>query len=333
MEKNAFHEEAGKIDVPKEDVMKAIQTGIRKGAACSWRAKRKKRIKVFSISAAAIIALFSSGFIFPVVSHVMADIPFLAKLYEHDQVATSLESQRLITKLDEKASYGGVDVTVTDAYYDGAMIGVTFDVKGDMGDSKEMYAFYEIFHADPHIQETKELVKLLPIDGGYKGHIQLSYPRGGLPVETTLPLKFLEIGKIGARWKEAEGKWNFDVPLKQLPHETILLGEESRMDGYKVKLEKRIDGKSSSALEYSISYPAAGKHDSVRLELFNDKGKQLIGGTSDSKIGKKTENGMVLERRRLTIPWSLEGNFIKIQPILYKGENGKVDFEPIVVHL
>ncbi len=321
MEKKMFHDSIEKIEVPKDDVVKVIQAGVRKGS--QMKSKRKPRLKVLGISAAAAAVLFvTSGFFFPTMSNVLADIPFLAKLYEHDKVAMNLSSQQLITELNEKASFAGIDVTVTDAYYDGAMIGVTFDVKGDVkGNKEEVYAFYEIFDRDPIIEETMELVKLLRTDDGFKGHIQLSYPRTELPAETTLPLNFLGIGEIDDSWKDEQGKWNFDVPIKQLPFETVELEQESALDGYKITFEKLITGKSSTAIEYTITYPEGDER--LVLNLFDDKGEQIIGGTSDAKLEGKIENGEVVESRRVTIPMVPASDYIEVTSSLRSGEKFK----------
>jgi hypothetical protein len=318
MEKKMFHESIDRIEVPEEDVVNAIQAGVRKGSKI--KSKQKSRFKVLGASvAAAAVLLVSSGFIVPSVGNVMADIPFLSKLYEHDKVAENLASQQLISELNEKASFGGIDVTVTEAYYDGAMVGVTFDVKGDVkGDKEEMYAFYEIFNRDPNIEETMELVKLLPVEGGYKGHIQLSYHKAELPTVTTLPFNIIGIGETNDNWKNEQGKWNFDLPLKQLPFETVDLRLASELGNHKVSFGKLIIGKSSTAIEYTISYPEARQR--IMLDLFDDKGKQIIGGTSDAKLERNIEDGTVTEKRRITIPMVPDSDFIEVQPSIDSGE-------------
>ncbi|WLR55201.1 DUF4179 domain-containing protein [Mesobacillus subterraneus] len=318
MKKKMFHESVDQLEVPEDEVLKAIKAGVSKGN--KMKAKQKPRFKVIGASVAAAAVLFvASGFMVPTVGNVMADIPFLAKLYEHDKVAENLATQQLITELNEKAVSDGIDVSVIDAYYDGAIIGVTFDVKGEVkGDEDEMYAFYEIFDRDPNIEETMELVKLLPIEGGYKGHIQLSYPRAELPAETTLPFNIIGIGEINDNWKDEQGKWNFDVPIKQLPFETAPLGKVSEHGDYKITFEKLITGNSSIAIEYTLSYPEDGER--VMLNLFDDKGKQMIGGTSDAKLERKVEDGTVLEKRRITLPMVPESDFIEVQPSMDSGE-------------
>ncbi|MBS8265440.1 DUF4179 domain-containing protein [Mesobacillus boroniphilus] len=321
MEKKMFHESIDQIEVPGDDVLNAIQAGVRKGS--KMRAKQKSRFKVLGASVAAAAVLFvASGFMVPSVGNVMADIPFLAKLYEHDKVAGNLASQQLITELNEKATFDGIDVRVTNAYYDGAIIGVTFDVKGEVkGDEDEIYAFYEIFDRDPNIEETMELVKLMPAEGGYKGHIQLSYPRAELPAETTLPFNIIGIGEIKDSWKDEQGKWNFDVPVSQLPFETAELGQVSEYGDYRITFEKLITGNSSTAIEYTMSYPEAVQR--VMLDLFDDKGEQIIGGTSDAKIEKKIKNGTVTEKRRKTIPMVPDSDYIEIRPTMESGEKLK----------
>lgn len=317
MEKKIFLESVDQIQVPEEDVMNAIKAGVRKGSR--MKPKRRPLIKTAAVSAAAAALFISSGFLFPSVASVMAEIPFLAKLYEHDKVAENLASQQLITELNEKAAFGGIEVTVTEAYYDGAMIGITFDVKGEVsGDQDEVYAFYEIFNRDPNIQETMELVKLVPDGDGYKGHIQLSYPRPELSAETTLPFTIIGIGEIEDSWKDEQGKWNFDVPISQLPFETVALDQATELGQHKIAFEKLIKGTSSTAIEYTLSYPEGSQK--VRFELFDGNGEQIIGGTSDAKLDKKIEHGTVTEKRRITIPLVPSLDFIEVRPELESGK-------------
>ncbi|MCM3574939.1 DUF4179 domain-containing protein [Mesobacillus subterraneus] len=326
MEKKTFLESVDQIEVPREDVANAIKAGVKKGS--KMKPKRRPLLKVAAVSAAAAVLFITSGFLFPSMASVMAEIPFLAKLYEHDKVAGNLASQELITELNEKAAFDGIDVTVTDAYYDGAMIGVTFDVKGDIkGDEDEIYAFYEIFDRDQNIEETMELVKLLPVEGGYKGHVQLSYPIAGLPADTTLPFNIIGIGEISDSWKDERGKWNFDVPISQLPFETVNLGQASELGPIQVIFKKLITGTSSTAIEYTLSYPKGSQR--VIINLFDGKGEQIIGGTSDVKLEKNTENGMVTEKRRITIPMFPAPDFMEVRPILESGE----ELEPVRIDL
>lgn len=71
-------------------------------------------------------------------------------------------------------------------------------------------------------------------------------------------------------------------------------------------------------IEYTLSYPEDGQR--VVIDLFDDKGKQIIGGTSDSKLEKKVENGTVKEIRRITIPMVPDSDFIEVLPSIDSGE-------------
>ena len=104
----------------------------------------------------------------------------------------------MITELNQNSTYKGVDVSITNAYYDGAVVGVTFSVKGNMKSEEDgsIQGFYEIFDGKSGIPDSKELVYMEPSDNGYLGHIQLSYPKTELPSETTFPLEFKMI-----RWR------------------------------------------------------------------------------------------------------------------------------------
>ncbi|WP_144554390.1 DUF4179 domain-containing protein [Bacillus sp. X1(2014)] len=308
MEKNLFSEEYEKIEVPKEDVIHAIKKGVKR--ANLTNKPRKKRVIVFSAAAAAAIFI-SSGFIFPTMSKVLADMPLVGHLFR-DLIGENLASQKLITQLNEKASYGGIDVAITSAYYDGAVIGVTFDVKGSVEADKEgrLAGFYEIFDGDKSIAETKEIVQMEPVEKGFTGHIQLSYPKTSLPADTTFPIEFLSIG-------EKKGSWRFNVPIRQLPFEKVTINKVSMKDDFKVQIDSIINGKASTAINYTATYPRIGKHDQIRMELKDDKGNPIHPISSSS-----------LERRQTGDQMMIKGRTNILQPL--KGKTGFVEIHPQV---
>ncbi|MEH7308338.1 DUF4179 domain-containing protein [Neobacillus drentensis] len=306
MEKNLFSKEYEKIEVPKEDVVRAIKMGVRQADLA--KNPRKKRVFVFSAAAAAAI-LISSGFIFPSMSKVMAEMPLVGWFYR-DLVGEQLASQKLITQLKETASYKGIDVAIKSAYFDGAVIGVTFDVKGNVKADEDggLAAFYEIFDGDKRIEETKEIVHLERVENGFTGHIQLSYPKSALPTDTTFPLEFKSIG-------QKKGSWRFNVPIKQLPYETVLINKDSVKDDFKVQIDSVIYGKSSTAINYTATLPSEGNHDDVRIELYDDKGNP-IHLTTDMGLEKKKAGDSILVKGRTNILQPLKGktSFVEIRP-------------------
>ncbi|MFU2018520.1 DUF4179 domain-containing protein [Peribacillus butanolivorans] len=314
MEKKQFQVEYEKIEVPKEDVLNAIQTGVRRANSTDTPKRNKKRLSAYSLSAAAAIFI-SSSFIFPSMSHVMAEVPLLGKVYMNfnDLVGRNLESQQLITKLNETASNKGIDVSITSAYYDGAVIGVTFNVAGNIKTEQDggLMGFYEIFDGKEGIDDSKEIVYMEPSEKGYSGHIQLNYPKSELPPDTTFPLEFKSIG-------EKEGVWKFDIPIKQLPYETIKSNEERRNIGADVKVhfDSIIKGKASTAINYTATFPSEGKHDQVRLEVFNDQGKEIPLLSDGIDLETYKSEHQITVKGRTIIPQSLKEktSYLEIQP-------------------
>lgn len=314
MEKKPFQEEYEKIKVPKEDVLKAIQTGVRRANSTETPKRNKNRLKAYMLSAATIF--IASSLIFPSMSQVMAEVPLLGKVYMNfnDLVGRNLATQQLITDLNQKASSKGIDVSISSAYYDGAVIGVTFNVDGNVKTEQDgrLIGLYEIFEGQEGISESKELVYMDPTEKGYSGHIQLTYPKSELPPDTTFPLTFMSIG-------EEEGDWKFDIPIKQLAYETIKANEESRniRANVKIHFDSVIIGKASSAINYTATFPNEGKSDQVRLEVYNDKGKE-IRWLSNSNVDVATTDSeqQIIEKGRFIIPESLneKTSYIEIQP-------------------
>ncbi|ATP40654.1 DUF4179 domain-containing protein [Solibacillus sp. R5-41] len=273
MEKKPFRDEYEKIEVPQEDVLKAIQTGIGRASLHKVSRRNNRRRKPFILSAAAAIFI-SSSFIVPSMSQALAEVPLIGTLYTNfnDLVGRSLASQQLITELNASASHRGIDVTVTSAYYDGAVVGVTFHVKGDVKTESNgrLMGFYEIFDGDDGIADSKELVYLDQTDGGFVGNIRLNYPKTELPPNTTFPLEFKRLGN-------KEGTWKFDVPIKQLAYEERDINEERSNIKAEVNVlfDSIIHGEASTAINYTASFPLESKNDQVRLDIFDDQGNEI----------------------------------------------------------
>lgn len=322
LKKKLFQEKYDEIEVPQEDVQNAIRSGIQRANSSNEKVGRARRI---IISTAAAVTLLSSSFIFPSVSHVLADVPLVGQLYSNfnDLVGRNLASQQLITQLNETASSQGIDVKMTSAYYDGAIIGVTFDVTGDVQENErgKLTGFYEMFYGDETIADSKELVHMEPTDNGFTGQIQLYYPGEELPVDSTVPLEFLSIGN-------EEGTWKFDVPINQLPSEIIQVDKESHDKKADVHLQFNsvIAGKASTAIDYTAAFPADGKNDQVRLEAYDDQGNKINILMDGINLENTQKNKQWIVKGRSIIPQALKGktNYIEIHPKV--ALNGKSQF-------
>jgi len=314
MEKKSLREVYEKIEVPKDGILDAIKAGKERASQDVPKNKMVPRKIVWSTVAAATI-IVSSSFISPSLSHVMAKVPLLGDVYTafNDFVGRSLQSQDLITELNQSSSYKGVDVTITNAYYDGAVIGVTFSVKGNVRTEEDgrIQGFYEIFDGKGGISDSKEIVYMEPSDNGYIGHIQLSYPKTELPPETSFPLEFKMIGG-------KEGSWRFDVPINQLPYETVHVDKGTKDEDTEVSVhfDSIIEGKASTAIDYTATFPIEGKHDQVRLEAYDDQGKEINIFMDGIDLKTIEKNNKIIVKGRSIIPQSLKGktSYIVVHP-------------------
>ncbi|MEH7131318.1 DUF4179 domain-containing protein [Neobacillus drentensis] len=314
MEKKSFKEAYESINVPKEDVLKAIINGMNRATFNTPKPKKSFKIYVWSIGVAAAIFVASS-FISPSISNVMAEVPILGKAYAtfNDVIRRNLQSKSLITELNKTTSYKGIDVSITSAYYDGGVVGVTFKVKGDLRIQKDgrVVGFYEIFNGKEGISDSKELVYMEPTENDFIGQIQLSYPKTELPSNTTFPLEFKRIGDI-------EGSWRFDVPISQLPYEAEKIDNQSiqGIAGVQVHFDSIITGKASTAINYTATFPNEGKHDQVRLEAYDDKGNEIAISNDGIDLETIKVNDKIIVKGRSIIPESLKGNtsYIEVHP-------------------
>ena len=305
MEKKSLREVYEKIEVPKDSILDAIKAGKERASHDVTKNKMVPRKIVWS-TVAAVTIIVSSSFISPSLSHVMAKVPLLGDVYSafNDLVGRSLQSQDLITELNQNFSFKGVDVTITNAYYDGAVIGVTFSVNGNVRTEEDgrIQGFYEIFDGKGGISDSKEIVYMEPSDSGYIGHIQLNYPRTELPPETNFPLEFKMIG-------DKEGSWRFNVPINQLPYETVNVDKGTKDEDAEVNVhfDSIIEGKASTAINYTATFPIEGKHDQVRLEAYDDKGREINISMDGIDLETTKENNKIIVKGRSIIPQSLDG--------------------------
>ncbi|EPD53693.1 hypothetical protein HMPREF1210_00516 [Paenisporosarcina sp. HGH0030] len=313
MEKKSFREVYEKIEVPKDGVLNAIKSGKERASHNGPENKKSTKVVWFSVAAATIF--ISSSFISPSISHVMAEVPFLGNVYTafSDAVGRDLQSQDLITELNQTYSYKGVDVSITNAYYDGAVVGVAFSVKGNVKTEEDgsVQGFYEIFDGKDGISDSKEIVYMEPSENGYIGHIQLSYPKTELPSETSFPLEFKRIGT-------KEGSWRFDVPINQLPYETVYVDKGTNEEDAEINVhfDSIIEGKASTAINYTATFPIQGKHDQVRLEAYDDQGKEINISIDGIDLETVKENNRIIVKGRSIIPQSIKGetSYIEVLP-------------------
>lgn len=327
--KEGWHlEKYNAIEVPEKEVREAIRAGIRK-AGLSVSKKKRRKTGPLLLSAAAAALFLASGIFLSPVADALAKVPFIGQLYGNfdDLVGKHLESQQLITRLNQSAADKGIKVKITSAYYDGAILGATFDVNGKVkgNGSDPPYAFYEIFGGDERISDSKELVRLEPKGKGFTGHIRLYYPASDLPENATFPLAFKAIG-------ETEGAWKFNVPVEQLPYEKLKMDKEVSKQGIRIHFDSMIVGKASTAIDYTAIFPKGGEENQVRLEIYDDDGeiKSLMDGI-DLEVKKEGQQVIVKGRTIILQPLNGDRPSLTVYPkVALAGEdpNQPLELEP-----
>ncbi|MYL34284.1 DUF4179 domain-containing protein [Pontibacillus yanchengensis] len=333
MNEKLYKEKYEKIEVPQKDVHNAIKLGVQ-------NASHKKKIGMnrWMVPAVAAVMMLVVSFSVPSLSSAFTNLPFLGQVYSefNDMVGRDLASEQLITKLDETASDQGVHVQVTSAYFDGTAIGVTFEVTGKVNETKEndqLSSFYEIFHGDDGISDSKEVVQLKKTDQGYVGQIQTYYPKEDIGNRATLPIRFNRIGS-------QEGDWYFEVPINHLPTQTTHVNQmvESINGDIQVQFDKVVTGEASTSIDYSATFPASEKNNQVRLQIITDKGNKIFITKDGIELEKKLVNDQWVIKGRSIIPENIRKNteYIKvITSVAIEGEdpNNPLILEPVKINI
>lgn len=284
---NRQHDE----ELPRDEILKAIHEGMNSGRRIKRRNKVKSGMKLSAwVSGTAASVVLASGFVFSPVNTVLAEVPLIGKLYEqlNFDIGKELAASNLVTEINQKATSNGVDVTVTSAFYDGNVIGVTIEAEGEdlsleaMDKERSPEAGYSISGSDkeqlPGSRSGLKKVK----DGTYVAALEFELQEKELPKNYTLPLTF----NLMANKK---GTWRFNIPVTQLPVEKIKLDTAASSDNgaHAIKLKSLSIGKATATLGYTTSHPVDGIEERVNMKVLDDRGRRVpLRGNGSVKINE-----------------------------------------------
>ena len=272
------------------------------------------------------LLVLASGFVFAPVSNVLANVPILGSIYENfsSSVGYELFANDLVTSLNQKANSNGVDVTITSAYYDGNVIGITFKAVGkglsiehmDEGNRPVSGYSYHLFDGFDQNQWSSSGTELKETEDGFVGAVEFYNPDDQIPANFTLPLAFTHMADVN-------GTWKFDVPVEQIPSENIpAVYESTSTDGeYALKMETIIKGKATTLFEYKNIVPTIGIDDDIQIDIFDNNKNRLSKNHADL-IEMNEENGMIEKSMRelFTSKIDEDASYLMVYPEIRKNE-------------
>lgn len=329
MNKEWLDKQIGEIDVPKDEIYSAITKGISAGKKAKYKKMKRIRSGVFITSAAASLVL-ASGFLFTPITNVLANVPILGSIYENftSPVGYELFSNNLVTSLKEHSTSNNVDITITSAYYDGNVIGITFKAQGkdlsiehmDEGNRPVSGYSYHLFDGLEKNQWSSGGTQLQETEDGFVGAVEFFYPDAQIPANFTLPIVFTSMADV-------KGTWKFDIPVEQIPFEKIPVAYESAStDGeYAIKMDSIIKGKATTMFEYNTIVPAIGKDDVIGITVF-DNNKNRLAKNHANVLNSKTENGIIENsvRELFTSKIEEDASYLMVYPEIRRNEEDTV---------
>lgn len=325
MDKQWLNDEINKIEVPREDLQIAIKKGMNRAKQEKPIKRKYKRRKIAWLAAASVcIGVLGSGFIFPQMNRVLAEVPLIGKVYDyfHDTMGQDLTESKLVTELNQQAVSNGVSVTMRSVYYDGGRISVMFKVDNpEKVAIKGIFAndFYYDFNLADGSRKWNSSASSIgkKTKDGWIGNIKIDYPEKELPPNTTLPITITSIGKT-------KGFWKFDIPVKQLENKKINPQQSisSKDQQHTFHFENITIGKGATTIDYKAIYPLVGENDLARIhKITDDKGNEIDMSTSGIEFGREKVGDHVESEERSIfekIPDSAE--FITIYPVVRLSE-------------
>lgn len=325
MDKQWLNDEINKIEVPREDLQIEIKKGMNRAKQEKPIKRKYKRRKIAWLAAASVcIGVLGSGFIFPQMNRVLAEVPLIGKVYDyfHDTMGQNLFASKLVTELNQQAVSNGVSVTMKSVYYDGGRIGITFTVDNPDKVGESAVSHNRFDYTYKLVDGSPKWMSAASGDGrvtksGWLGYIHIDYPEKELPPNTTLPITITSIG-------ETRGFWKFDIPVKQLENKKINPQQSvsSEDQQHTFNFENITIGKGVTTIDYKAIYPLVGENDLARIhKITDDKGNEIDMSTSGIEFGREKVGDHVESEERSIfekIPDSAE--FITIYPVVRLSE-------------
>lgn len=287
MQKDLFKD----IEIPKEEILHAIDTGIERGEKARHIKKPKgvlKRTSFFTSVAAAM--LLASGFVFSPVTNVLAQVPILGSIYEKYQmpIGQELASEQLLTEINETVEDQGVSMSITSIFYDGQYVGLTFKANGeslpnsiDGERTPESGYAYEMFdRTDETTWWGGSIGALTKQDNGFTGAMILENPKSDSVDSLTLPITFTNIAGV-------QGEWSFNLPVEKLPAKELHIAQSvsSVNEAYRIHFDKIVVGQTNATLSYETLNTAGVEGEQLELKILDSQGLPVSTNTiSDSKV-------------------------------------------------
>ncbi|SFJ15561.1 MULTISPECIES: DUF4179 domain-containing protein [unclassified Bacillus (in: firmicutes)] len=332
MDKQWFNDEINKIEVPREELQIAITKGMNRARQEKPVKRKYNRRKIAWLAAASVcIGVLGSGFIFPQMNRVLAEVPLIGKMYDyfHDTMGQNLTESKLVTELNQQAVSNGVSVTMRSVYYDGGRISVVFKVDNSekvrikKTFANDFYYDFKLFDGSRKWQSSTSFIGKRTEDG-WLGNIKIDYPEKELPPNTTLPITITSIG-------ETKGFWKFDIPVKQLENKKINPQQSIRSEDqqHTFNFENITIGKGATTIDYKAIYPLVGENDLARIhKITDDKGNEIDMSTSGIEFGREKVGDHVESEERSIFGKIPDGaEFITIYPFVRLSE------KPVIMKL
>ncbi|SDZ83716.1 protein of unknown function [Thalassobacillus cyri] len=326
MRKEPFDQQWSEIKVPDRALEQAITNGIKSGKRMKRNRKHWKSTAAISSAAASLV--LASGLVFSPVTEVLAKVPVLHFIYEDmtTTVGSELFASDLVTELEEKATDNGIDITITSAYYDNQLLGITFKAEGDQlssiknmnqpNSSETGYGYY-LFDGEEKSQWAGSMSSLKKTEDGFVGAIEFYQLNQTIDNDFTLPLTFTSV--LGEK-----GTWKFDVPIEKRPAENLMVKGESRTEdgSYTFTMDTITKGNATTILDYETTRPKDGERDQINIDVFDDQGNRLMRRNIGNILNiKETANQVkVKERSLFTSKIDESDQFLTIHPTVVSDE-------------
>ncbi|MBY0122007.1 DUF4179 domain-containing protein [Bacillus sp. S/N-304-OC-R1] len=274
------------------------------------RARKKKRkpfAKTIAVSAAVFtFGIIGSGFVSPTMAKVLSEVPIVGSIFagSSDSSLKKLEEKGLASKLNETVIDNGVSLTITEAFFGGGRLAISYIIETDKADLK----LFEKNQGNGFSFQASINEKPFTYMAGFEQNVNDGVARGildmGVGLESELPEKpvlQLNVNEISG----IKGTWNFNIPVsnKETKAATTVFTPmvSTTWDKATFVVEKAEFTPAGSQIIIDSTMPRED-NDHYRFAIYDENGTSLgvAGGSGSSIIDKG--NGLVNFKNTILLP-------------------------------
>ncbi|WP_047150326.1 DUF4179 domain-containing protein [Aneurinibacillus tyrosinisolvens] len=284
-----------------DEILEKLPQHSPAAAPVSLHKKKQRRKLPYIAGAAAVTALciFGSGFISPAMAQVLREVPLIGSVFEKvgDPILQDMSKQGLISQPQKTATDKGIEMRITDVFYDGSRLALGYKLKTENNqplnkvENQSMPLQWSLSVPETdNVQWIGDVTEKAGKDGEYSGKIDFNFDiEKRFRENFTLQLAVEAIHGV-------KGSWKFSIPISTRKVEkastTFQPMVTKKWNGMTYTVERVTFSPATTQVIVNRTVPKEKMQDFFYIG-YDESGTVISGGPSSGGAPKDEGNGMV----------------------------------------